>query len=225
MTTIYCLLFSGLTTWKQSRLIVCRQLKRFHWVEGKLSVFRVQTNNTFELWSWRSRERSFNVLVVIHGLKPSTVCGKKPWIDHKEGWAGGMFISCRRGRNGLWKEEHACNHVFKFNAEDAIQIHGVKCLQAVLLQAMVVASSILMIPECALIMCNHEGWQKFLCHQPLWDCGTAITIITHGAHPPVFHSLGHCPRAQAFCRSKLIALVEVCSIVNCQMSTFISLRT
>jgi hypothetical protein len=58
--------------------------------------------------------------------------------------------------------------VFEFNAEDAIHIHGVKCLQAVLLQAMVVAS-MLMIPECALILCNHEGWQKF---SAINHCGT-----------------------------------------------------
>ncbi len=40
---------------------------------------------------------------------------------------------------------------------------AIMCLSLMLrmpLQAMVVAS-MLMIPECALILCNHEGWQKF----------------------------------------------------------------
>ncbi len=89
------------------------------------------------------------------------------WSQRGLSWSDVYFL--QEGRNGLWKEEHACNHVFKFNAEDAIQIHGVKCLQAVLLQAMVVASSILMIPECALILCNHEAWQKF---SAINHCGT-----------------------------------------------------
>ncbi len=85
------------------------------------------------------------------------------WSQRGLSWRDVCFL--QEGKKWPLKRT-TCLHAImclRLNAEDAIHIHGVKCLQAM------VVASMLMIPECALILCNHEGWQKF---SAINHCGT-----------------------------------------------------